>query len=191
MLRILEGEGCVRRAGERYLASRALSPPLSDFEDVLSVLEFHEVELVEEPLASKQAVTAFGKFRHEAGCCHECRSAESSHFDLDRVKVDRATLARDNAADVPHRSRFADEIDAQEVSDFGRENVAVRAAVNERFISYGRCTGVAHVTQHDRYYRSFDWCALRLIVAFVLKAHTPQKDRVSQALDAELEEWFA
>ena len=111
------------------LASRALSPPLANFQHVLSILEFHEVELIEEPLASKQAVTAFGKFRHEAGCCHECRSAESSHFDLDRVKVDRATLARDNAADVPHRSRFADEIDAQEVSDFGREDVAVMADV--------------------------------------------------------------
>ena len=103
------------------LASRALSPPLANFQHVLSILEFHEVELIEEPLASKQAVTAFGKFRHEAGCCHECGSAEPSHFDFDRVKVDRATLARDNAADVPHRSRFADEIDAQEVSDFGGE----------------------------------------------------------------------
>jgi hypothetical protein len=111
------------------LASRALSPPLSNFDDVVSVLELHEVELVEEPLASKQAVTAFGKFRHEAGCCRECGAAETSHFDLDRMEIDRPTYTSDDAADVTDSGRVVGEIDAQEVSDFGREDVAVMADV--------------------------------------------------------------
>jgi hypothetical protein len=103
------------------LASRALSPPLANFQHVLSILELHEVELVEEPLASKQAVTGFREFRHEAGCCHECGAAEPSHFDLDRVEIDRATYTGDDAADVTDSGRVVGEIDAQEVSDFGGE----------------------------------------------------------------------
>jgi hypothetical protein len=73
------------------LASRALSPPLSNFDDMVSVLDLHERELIKETLAAKKAVTAFRKVRHEAGCRHECGAAETSHFDLDRVEVDRPT----------------------------------------------------------------------------------------------------
>jgi hypothetical protein len=60
------------------LASRGLSPPLSNFDDVVSVLELHERELIKEALAAKKAVTAFRKVRHEAGACHECGAAQTS-----------------------------------------------------------------------------------------------------------------
>jgi hypothetical protein len=38
----------------------------SNFDDVVSVLELHERELIEETLATKKAVTAFRKVEHEA-----------------------------------------------------------------------------------------------------------------------------
>jgi hypothetical protein len=128
------------------LACSDLSPPLANFQHVLSILELHEVELIEEPFASKQAVTAFGEFRHEAGGCHKCGSAETSHFDLDRVEVDRPTHVGDDTADVTDSGWVVGEIDAQKVSDLGREDIAVRAAVNERFVGDGRRTEVLRST---------------------------------------------
>ena len=103
------------------LACSDLSSPLADFQHVLRILELHEVEVTEEAVAPEQTVPAFGKVRHEAGCRHKCGSAETSHFDLDRVEVDRPTHVGDDTADVTDSGRVVGEIDAQEVSDFGGE----------------------------------------------------------------------
>ena len=62
--------------------------------------ELDECELFKEARPPEEAKPWFGEVRHEADDGRVCRTSELADLDLDRVQVDRPSLASDNPADM-------------------------------------------------------------------------------------------